>query len=55
MTILTLQGHPTWVQIAKKPRKRVSSFSPLWILFAFVAIAGAMTLAYVLATHLGSG
>jgi hypothetical protein len=44
-----------WVQVAMKPRKRVSSFSPSWILVAFVAIAGAMVLAYLLATHLGSG
>jgi hypothetical protein len=41
-----------WAQVATKPRQRVWHLSFGWILFAVVAIAGAMAGAYLLATHL---
>ena len=40
-----------WAQVARKPRQRTGSMPFGWVLFAVMAIAGAMTLAYVLATR----
>ncbi len=41
-----------WAQVATQPRQRVWRLSLVWILFAVLAIAGAMAGAYLLATHL---
>lgn len=40
-----------WAQVARKPSNKVSGVSPGWVFFAVLAIAGAVALAYLLATR----
>ena len=40
-----------WAQVARKPSNKPSGVSPGWVIFAVLAIAGAIALAYLLATR----
>lgn len=40
-----------WAQVARKPSNKVSGVSAGWVIFAALAIAGAIALAYMLATR----
>ena len=40
-----------WAQVARKPSNKVSGVSPGWVIFAALAILGAIALAYLLATR----